>query len=162
MIKASINLQELKRKIYLKAKSDKTWRFWGLYVHVCKLETLRAAYKLAKKNNGAPGIDGVTFEVIEEAGFDDFLSEIRNELVSCTYKPLANRTKEIPKGEGKVRVLAIPAIKDRVVQGALKLILEPIFEADFCDGSYGYRPKRKAHEAVNRVSEAVIVILHQH
>ena len=156
MIKASINLQELRKKIYLKAKSDKTWRFWGLYVHVCKLETLRQAYKLAKTNNGAPGIDGVTFEAIEKSGLDDFLSVIRDELVSCTYKPLANRTKEIPKGRGKVRVLAIPAIRDRVVQGALKLILEPIFEADFCDGSYGYRPKRSAHEAVNRVSEAVI------
>ena len=156
MIKASVSLQELRKKIYLKAKSDKTWRFWGLYVHVCKLETLRAAYKLAKKNNGAPGIDGVTFEAIQKSGLEDFLSVIRNELVSCTYKPLANRTKEIPKGEGKVRVLAIPAIKDRVVQGALKLILEPIFEADFCDGSYGYRPKRSAHAAVNRVSEAAI------
>lgn len=156
MIKASISLQELRRKIYLKAKSDKTWRFWGLYVHVCKAETLREAYKLAKKNNGAPGIDGVTFEAIEEAGLDDFLSVIRKELVSCTYKPLANRRKEIPKDGGKVRVLSIPAICDRIVQGALKLILEPIFEADFCDGSYGYRPKRKAHEAVNSVSEAVI------
>ncbi len=156
MIKASINLQELRRKIYLKAKSDKTWRFWGLYVHVCKMETLRQAYKLAKKNNGAPGIDGVTFEAIEEAGLDDFLKLIRDELVSCTYKPLANRRKEIPKGQGKVRVLGIPAIRDRVVQGALKLILEPIFEADFCDGSYGYRPKRSAHAAVNRVSQAVI------
>jgi len=156
MIKTSVSLQELRRKIYLKAKSDKTWRFWGLYVHVCKSETLRQAYKLAKVNNGAPGIDGVTFEAIEEAGLDDFLTLIRNELVSCTYKPLSNRRKEIPKGEGKVRVLAIPAIRDRVVQGALKLILEPIFEADFCDGSYGYRPKRSAHAAVNRVSEAVI------
>jgi len=156
MIKTSVSLQELRRKIYLKAKSDKTWRFWGLYVHVCKSETLRQAYKLAKVNNGAPGIDGVTFEAIEEAGLDDFLTLIRNELVSCTYKPLSNRRKEIPKGEGKVRVLGIPAIRDRVVQGALKLILEPIFEADFCDGSYGYRPKRSAHAAVNRVSEAVI------
>ncbi len=156
MIKASINLQELRRKIYLKAKSDKTGRFWGLYVHVCKMETLRQAYKLAKKNNGAPGIDGVTFEAIEEASLDDFLSQIRNELVSGTYKPLANRRKEIPKGQGKVRVLGIPAIRDRVVQGTLKLILEPIFEADFCDGSYGYRPKRSAHQAVNRVSQAVI------
>jgi len=156
MIKASINLQELRKKIYLKAKSDKTWRFWGLYVHVCKLETLRQAYKLAKKNNGAPGTDGVTFEAIEEAGLDDFLTLIRDELVSCTYKPLANRRKEIPKGQGKVRVLGIPAIRDRVVQGALKLILEPIFEADFCDGSYGYRPKRSAHQAVNRVSQAAI------
>jgi len=156
MIKASIDLQELRRKIYLKAKSDKTWWFWGLYVHVCKMETLRQAYKLAKKNSGAPGIDGVTFKAIEEAELDDFLKSIRDELVSCTYKPLANRRKEIPKGGGKVRVLGIPAIRDRVVQGALKLILEPIFEADFCDGSYGYRPKRSAHEAVNRVSQAVI------
>jgi RNA-directed DNA polymerase len=156
MIKASVSLQELRKKIYLKAKSDKTWRFWGLYVHVCKMETLRHAYKLTKKNNGAPGIDGVTFEAIEEAGLDDFLSVIRDELVSCTYKPLANRRKEIPKGQGKVRVLGIPTIKDRIVQGALKLILEPIFEADFCDGSYGYRPKRSAHQAINRISEAVI------
>jgi RNA-directed DNA polymerase len=156
MIKSSVSLQELRKKIYLKAKSDKTWRFWGLYVHVCKLETLRKAYKMAKKNNGAPGIDGVTFEAIEKAGLDEFLTVIRDELVSCTYLPLSNRRKEIPKGEGKVRVLGIPTIRDRIVQGALKLILEPIFEADFCDGSYGYRPKRSAHAAVNRVSEAVI------
>jgi len=156
MIKASVSLQELRKKIYLKAKSDRSWRFWGLYVHVCKLETLREAYKMAKKNNGAPGIDGVTFEAIQEAGLDDFLTVIRDELVSCTYTPMANRRKEIPKGQGKVRVLGIPAIRDRVVQGALKLILEPIFEADFCDGSYGYRPKRSAHAAVNRVCQAVI------
>jgi RNA-directed DNA polymerase len=156
MINASISLQELRRKIYLKAKSDKTWRFWGLYVHVCKLETLRQAYKMAKKNNGAPGIDGLTFEAIEEAGLDDLLTVIRNELITCTYLPMSNRRKEIPKGEGKVRVLGISTIKDRVVQGALKLMLEPIFEADFCDGSYGYRPKRSAHAAVNRVSEAII------
>jgi RNA-directed DNA polymerase len=156
MTKTPINLQELRRKIYLKAKSEKTWRFWGLYVHVCKMETLREAYKLAKVNNGAPGIDGVTFETIKEAGLDDFLSEIRNELVSGTYHPMGNRIKEIPKGKGKVRVLGIPAIRDRVVQGALRLILEPIFEADFQDGSYGYRPKRKAHAAVDRVSKAVV------
>jgi len=156
MIKPSIGLQELRRKIYLKAKSEKTWRFWGLYVHVCKMETLRQAYKMTKKNNGAPGIDGVTFEAIEEAGLDDFLSKIRDELVSGTYQPMGNRIKEIPKGGGKVRVLGIPAIRDRVVQGALRLIIEPIFEADFQDGSYGYRPRRRAHEAVSRVSEAVV------
>ena len=156
MIKASISLQELRRKIYLKAKSEKTWRFWGLYVHVCKMETLREAYKLTKKNNGAPGIDGVTFEAIEEAGLDDFLSKMADELISGTYQPMGNRIKEIPKGGGKVRVLGIPAIRDRVVQGALRLVVEPIFEADFVDGSYGYRPKRRAHEAVNRVSEAVV------
>jgi RNA-directed DNA polymerase len=156
MIKTSVGLQELRRKIYLKAKSEKTWRFWGLYVHVLKIETLRQAYKLAKKNNGAPGIDGVTFEAIEEAGLDDFLSQIADELVSGTYQPLGNRIKEIPKGGGKVRVLGIPAIRDRVVQGALRLIVEPIFEADFCDGSYGYRPRRRAHEAVVRASKAVV------
>ena len=156
MIKPSIGLQELRRKIYLKAKSEKTWRFWGLYVHVCKMETLRQVYKMTKKNNGAPGIDGVTFEAIEEAGLEDFLSKIRDELVSGTYQPRGNRIKEIPKGGGKVRVLGIPAIRDRVVQGALRLIIEPIFEADFVDGSYGYRPRRRAHEAVSRVSEAVV------
>ena len=120
------------------------------------METLREAYKMAKKNNGAPGIDGVTFEAIEEADLDGFISKIRNELVSCTYKPLASRIKEIPKGKSKVRVLGIPAIRDRVVQGALKLILEPIFEADFCNGSYGYRPKRSAHEAIVRTAKAVV------
>jgi len=156
MIKASVSLQELRKKIYLKAKSEKTWRFWGLYVHVCKIEILRQAYKLVKAKGGAPGIDGVTFEAIEESGLEDFLSKIRDELVSGTYRPLGNREKEIPKGGGKVRVLAIPAIRDRVVQGALRLIVEPIFEADFQEGSYGYRPKRRAHVAVNRVSEAVV------
>ena len=154
---ASINLQDLRRRIYVKAKAEPSWRFWGLFVHVCKLETLCEAYKLAKRNKGAPGIDGVTFRAIESAGVEAFLSELRDELVSGRYRPLRNRRQEIPKGDGRVRVLGIPAIRDRVVQGALKLILEPIFEADFHDGSYGYRPKRTAHEAVARVREAVIL-----
>jgi hypothetical protein len=98
---------------------------------------------MAKENDGAPGIDGVTFEAIEQSGVEGFLEQIRNELVSNTYRPMQARKKEIPKDGGKkVRVLSIPAIRDRVVQGALKLILEPIFEADFQSGSYGYRPKR--------------------
>ena len=156
MIKASISLQDLRRKIYLKAKSDKTWRFWGLYVHVCKMETLQRAYHDAEVNNGAPGIDGVTFADIEKAGVRVFLEQIQNELVSGTYRHMRNRVKEIPKDKDKVRVLGIPAIRDRVVQGALKLILEPIFEADFQEGSYGYRPKRTAHAAIDRVAEAVI------
>jgi RNA-directed DNA polymerase len=156
MIKAPVSIQDLRRKMYLKAKSEKTWRFWGLYVHVCKMETLREAYKMAKKNNGAPGIDGVTFEAIEESGLEAFLEQIRDELVSGTYRPMRNRRKEIPKDKNKVRILGIPCIRDRVVQGALKLILEPIFEADSQDGSYGYRPKRTAHAAVGRVAEAVV------
>jgi RNA-directed DNA polymerase len=121
------------------------------------METLCEAYQMAKKNNGAPGIDGVTFEAIEESGVEMFLQQIRDELVTNTYRPTPVRRKEIPKdGGNKVRVLSIPSIRDRVVQGALKLILEPIFEADFQPGSYGYRPKRTAHQAVNRVAQAIV------
>jgi len=156
MTSVPISLQDLRQRISVKAKAEKDWRFWGLYVHVSKLETLRAAYALAKQQDGAPGIDGVTFGAIEAAGVEGFLAGLRDALVSRTYRPLRNRRVEIPKDGGKVRVLGIPAIRDRVVQGALKLIVEPIFEADFCDGSYGYRPKRKAHEAVGRVAKAIV------
>jgi RNA-directed DNA polymerase len=156
MTKPSTNLQDLRRKIYTKAKADKAWRFWGLYVHVCKPETLHTAYKMAKKNKGSPGIDGVTFDAIEESGVDKFLEEIHHELVTRTYLPLRNRIKEIPKSNGKFRSLGIPSIRDRVVQGALNLILEPIFEAGFQDGSYGYRPKRTAHQATDRISTAIV------
>ena len=156
MRKAPISLQDLRRSLYVKAKADSTWRFWGRYVHVCKTETLREAYQMAKGNDGAPGIDGVTFEAIEEGGVESFLRQIRAELVTHTYRPMRARKKEIPKDGGKVRVLSIPAIRDRVVQGALKLILEPIFEADFQSGSYGYRPKRTAHQAVRRVAKAIV------
>jgi len=156
MTKASGSLQDLRRGIYVKAKAEPSWRFWGLYVHVCKMETLQEAYLMAKKNNGAPGIDGVTFEDIEAQGAEGFLQQIRDELTERTYVPLRARKTEIPKDGGKVRVLSIPAIRDRVVQGALKLILEPIFEADFQPGSYGHRPKRSAHEVVNRVAHAII------
>jgi RNA-directed DNA polymerase len=156
MTKTSINLQDLRRRIYVKAKAETSWRFWGLYVHVCKMETLREAYTLAKKNDGAPGVDGVTFEAIEEKGVDAFLGQIQDELVRREYVPLPARRQEIPKDGGKVRVLSIPAIRDRVVQGALKLVLEPIFEADFQPGSFGYRPKRTAHDAVDRVAKAIV------
>jgi RNA-directed DNA polymerase len=156
MIKAPISLQDLRRRIYVKAKAEPSWRFWGLYVHVCKMETLQEAYEMARKNNGAPGIDGVTFEAIEAQGKESFLRQIREELVSGTYLPMRVRKKAIPKEGGKVRMLSIPSIRDRVVQGALKLILEPIFEAQFQPGSYGYRPRRTAHEAVHQVAEAIV------
>jgi RNA-directed DNA polymerase len=155
MTKASVKLQDLRRRIYVKAKSEPEWRFWGLFVHVCKVETLEEAYKLAKKNNGAPGIDGVTFEQIEEQGKEQFLMQLKEELEEETYQPLRNRRTEIPKPNNKVRILGIPAIRDRVVQGALRLVLEPIFEADFQDGSYGYRPKRSPQDAVQRVATAI-------
>lgn len=155
MTKTSISVQDLRRRLYVKAKTEPSSRFWGLYVHVCKIETLREAYRLAKHNDGAPGIDGVTFEAIETQGVEHFLKQIQDELVERTYVPLRPRRREIPKEGGKVRLLSIPAIRDRVAQGALKLILEPIFEADFQPGSYGYRPKKTAQQAVNRVATAI-------
>jgi RNA-directed DNA polymerase len=108
MTKASINLQDLRRRLYVKAKAETSWRFWGLYVHVCKMETLRQAYVLAKENDGAPGVDGVTFEAVEAQGVEAFLEQIRDELVQRTYKPLPARKREIPKDGNKVRVLSIP------------------------------------------------------
>lgn len=156
MIKTPVTLQELRRKIYATAKTEKAKRFWGLYVHVHKFETLHEAYKMAKANNGAPGIDGVTFEAIEAAGVEGFLRPIQEELERQDYQPMRCRRKEIPKEGGKVRVFSIPTIRDRVVQGALALILEPIFEADFQPGSFGYRPKRSAHQAVEVVSKAIV------
>ncbi len=156
MTKPSIDLQELRRRIYRKAKAEKTKRFWGLYVHVCKLETLRAAYQAAKANGGTPGIDGASFESIEAKGVEKFLEEIREELLTGTYRPSKNRRVEIPKGNGKTRRLGIPTIKDRVVQGAIKLILEPIFEADFHGSSFAYRLKRTAHQALDRVVHGLV------
>ena len=156
MTKASIDLQDLRRRIYVKAKAEPSWRFWGLYVHVCKMETLRAAYEMARQNDGAPGVDGVTFEAIEAQGVGGLLEQLRDELIGRTYQPLPGRRQEIPKDGGKVRVLSIPAIRDRVAQGALKLILEPVFEADFQPGSFGYRPKRTAHGAIKQVAEAIV------
>jgi len=115
MTNTPISLQDLRRNLYVKAKAEPSWRFWGLYVHVCKRETLREAYTLAKKNDGAPGIDGVTFKAIEAQGVEKFLDQIRDELIERTYVPLRARRQEIPKDGGKVRVLSIPAIRDRVV-----------------------------------------------
>jgi len=146
MTNSSVSLHELRRRIYVKAKAQTSWRFWGLYVHVCKTETLREAYRLAKENNGAPGIDGVSFEAIEEQeGVVSFVEHLRKELIERTYRPLGVRKVGIPKDGGKTRVLSIPAIRDRVVQGA-----------DFQPGSYGYRPRRSPHGAIQRVSEAII------
>ena len=111
MTKASISLQDLRRRIYVKAKAEPAWRFWGLYVHVCKLETLREAYAMAKANDGAPGIDGGTFEAIEQGGVDAFLQGLRDELVSGAYRPARVRRRAIPKDGGqKVRWLSIPTI----------------------------------------------------
>ena len=156
MIKAPVRLQDLRRRLYVKAKAEPSWRFWGLYVHVCKRETLLEAYRNAKATDGAPGVDGVTFEAIEAEGVEDFLAKLREELVQRTYRPLRVRPVGIAKAGGGTRQLSIPTIRDRVVQGALKLILEPVFEADFQPGSFGFRPKRSTHGAIQRVAEAIL------
>ena len=156
MTKAPSNLQDLRRRIYRKAKSDKSHRFWGLFVHITKIETLEEAYRVAKRNGGAPGIDGQTFADIEQTGRADFLTAIREDLETDRYKPMPNRRVDIPKGNGKFRTLQIPCIRDRVVQGALKLILEAIFEADFCPNSYGFRPRRSPHRALAEVRRSVM------
>jgi RNA-directed DNA polymerase len=156
MTKAPSDLQDLRRRIYRKAKSDKTHRFWGLFVHIAKVQTLEEAYRIAKKNGGAPGIDGESFSDIEAVGVAEFLAAIREELLTGRYEPKKNRAVEIPKDNGKVRTLQIPCIRDRVVQGALKLILEAIFEADFCPNSYAFRPKRSQHQALAQVRRSVM------
>jgi len=156
MTKAPSSLQELRRRIYRKAKSETTHRFWGLFVHITKSETLEEAYRIAKENDGAPGIDGQSFRDIESAGRTEFLAAVREDLVTGRYKPMPNRPVEIPKGNGKFRTLQIPCIRDRVVQGALKLILEAVFEADFCPNSYGFRPQRNPHQALAQARRSVM------
>ncbi|HSW62295.1 MAG TPA: group II intron reverse transcriptase/maturase [Dissulfurispiraceae bacterium] len=156
MIKAPIILQELRRRIYRKAKSESTHRFWGLFTHITKIETLEEAYRIAKRNGGAAGIDGQSFATVELAGRLRFLAAIREDLITGRYQPMPNRRVEIPKGNGKFRVLQIPCIRDRVVQGALKLILEAIFEADFCPNSHGFRPKRSPHRALAEVRRSLM------
>ena len=125
-------------------------------MHITKLETLEEAYWIARNNGGAPGIDGQTFEDIEARGQLAFLVSIQKDLVTGRYKPRPNRRVEIPKGNGRVRILQIPCIRDRVVQGALKLILEAVFEADFCPNSYGFRPKRSPHRALAEVRRSML------
>jgi RNA-directed DNA polymerase len=151
MTKPTISLQELRAKIGHRAKSAPAHRFWGMHVHLVKLDTLEAAYLDAKRNGGAPGDDGETFESIETRGRGEFLAELVEELRTDVYRPRPYRRREIPKEGGKVRVISIPAIRDRVVQGALRLLLEPIFEADFSDSSFGARPGRSAHQAIEKV-----------
>jgi len=160
MTTTSVGVQELRTRIGEKAKAEPEHRFWGLYTHVWKLDVLREAYRLAKQNHGAPGVDGVTFAQLQAQGVEGLLEALSQELQSKTYAPLPCRQVNIPKAGGKVRGLKIPAIRDRVVQGAVRLILEPIFEADFQPGSFGYRPNRTAHQALERVKLGLLKRLH--
>jgi RNA-directed DNA polymerase len=144
-------IRTLQRKLYCKAKAEPAFRFYVLYDKICREDILRHAYGLARANAGAPGVDGVTFAQIEEQGLEAWLTGLREDLVSKTYRPDPVRRVMIPKNGGGERALGIPTIRDRVVQTAAKIVLEPIFEADFEDNAYGYRPARGAVGAVKDV-----------
>ncbi len=146
----------LQRKLYAKAKQEPAFRFYALYDKVCRADILGHAYRLVRSNRGAPGIDGVTFEDIEAGiGKDAYLAQLQEELERKTYRTDGVRRVWIPKPDGSKRPLGIPTIRDRIVQMALKLVVEPIFEADFCRHSYGFRPKRSAHDAVKAVTDGL-------
>jgi RNA-directed DNA polymerase len=151
-----ITIRTLQRKLYRKAKAEPAFRFYLLYDKICREDILRHAYALARTNAGAPGVDGMTFVAIEAAGLEKWLAGLREELISKTYRPDPVRRVMIPKpnGEGE-RPLGIPTIRDRVIQTAAKIALEPIFEADFEDSAYGYRPTRGAVDAVKEVHRLI-------
>lgn len=155
MLRTPERIRNLQRKLYQKAKQEKNFRFYALYDKVCWRETLTHAYRLVKRKRGAPGVDGVTFEEIKgmEGGEERYLEEIGKELREKSYKPMPVRRIYIPKAGGGERPLGIPTIKDRVVQMATKIVIEPIFEADFEENSYGFRPKRSAHQAMDDVTK---------
>ena len=150
-LETPIQIRELQRKLYLKAKAEPNYRFYLLYDKIYREDMLAHGYALAKANRGAPGVDGQTFEQIETAGREEWLDGIRKDLRTKTYRPQPVRRVVIPKAGGGERPLGIPTIRDRVVQTAAKLVLEPIFEADLEPSAYGYRPKRSAQDAIRKV-----------
>ena len=156
-LQTPVSIRTLRSKLYGKAKAEPAFRFYLLYDKVWRTDILRHAYHLARANRGAPGVDGVTFAQIEAAGLEDWLGRLGEELRTKTYRCQPVRRVMIPKPGGGERPLGIPTIRDRVVQTAAKLVLEPIFEADFDPAAYGYRPGRSAAEAI----QTVLVLLRQ-
>jgi RNA-directed DNA polymerase len=152
-VRLPVKLTTLRQKLYRKAKLEPKFRFYVLYDRIYRRDVLSSAYQIARANKGAAGVDGVTFDDIESStgGIEGFLDEIQESLRAKTYRPMAVRRVWIPKPDGRKRPLGIPTIRDRVVQTAVLLIIEPIFEADFMDCSYGFRPKRSAHDALAEV-----------
>lgn len=156
MLSTPDNIRTLQRKLYRKAKQEPAFRFYALYDKVCRVDILSHAYDLVRANKGSAGIDGVTFEAIEASeGSAAFVAALAEALKSKTYKPDPVKRVMIPKGDGSQRPLGIPTIRDRVAQMAVKLVIEPIFEADFCETSYGFRPRKSAHDAVDDVAHSL-------
>lgn len=149
-------IRTLQRKLYAKAKQEPAYRFYALYDKISRAEVLAYAWQLVRANRGSPGVDGISFEAIENGiGVDTFLQELAVNLKDKTYQAQPVRRVLIPKADGSQRPLGIPTIQDRVAQMAVKLIIEPIFEADFCTHSYGFRPKKSAHDAVDDIANTL-------
>jgi len=149
-------IRTLQRKLYTKAKQEPAYRFYALYDKLYQADILKHAWRLVKANKGSPGVDGVSFEAIENGiGVDRYLLELGRELQDKTYRANPVKRVMIPKADGSLRPLGIPTIRDRVVQMALKLVIEPIFEADFCEHSYGFRPRKSAHQAIDAIADGL-------
>ncbi len=144
-------IRDFQEKLYQKAKQEKEFRFYILHDKVYSKRFLKEAFNRVKKNKGSCGVDGITFEKIEEYGEEKYIQEISDELRMGKYKPEAVRRVYIPKANGKLRPLGIPTIKDRIVQMSCKIVIEPIFEADFEETSYGFRPKLSASDAIGKI-----------
>jgi RNA-directed DNA polymerase len=141
----------IQRRLYRTAKLNRNRRFHALYDKVHRMDVLQRAWREVVRNAGGAGVDDITIQAIEEVGPEAFLCELQQELVKGRYRPQPVRRVTIPKRAGGERHLGVPTVRDRVVQTAVKLILEPIFEADFADCSFGFRPKRSAHQARERI-----------
>jgi len=153
LIQSFDKVRLFQRKLYVKAKQEKDFRFYSLYDKAYRKDILQRAWQQCRSNKGAPGVDGISFESIEQTiGVENFLSEIATELKTGAYRPKPVKRIYIPKPDGSQRLLGIPVIKDRVVQMACLIILQPIFEAYFYDCSYGFRPKRNAHQAIAAIT----------
>jgi len=156
MLTTPEKIRTLQRKLYCKAKQEPAYRFHALYDKIYRADILSHAYNLVRANKGSAGIDGVTFEAIEDGEeVAAFLAELTEALRNKTYQPAPVKRVMIPKKDGSKRPLGIPTIRDRVAQMAVKIVIEPIFEADFCKTSYGFRPKKSAHDAVDDVTYAL-------
>jgi RNA-directed DNA polymerase len=145
--------RQLQRNLYLAAKKDKQRRFHALYDRIFRLDILWRAWKEVRENKGSAGIDGITFEMIEGYGVEEYLLDIQEDLQNKKYRPKPVKRVYIPKPDGKQRPLGIPTIRDRIVQQACKIVIEPVFEANFLDSSYGFRPKRDAKQATEKVKK---------